>query len=226
MKLFGGRSGHYGRRMGRRPSWREAGFSLIELILVMAITSSLVVIAFVGQRGLRSQAQFNADVDKLVANVAAARNEANAGVNVKGGGDGMPAGCGGGDGYVFAGLALTADNALPGSAFNVDYYEAGPTSAAAPTPTAACIFDSRSISVPSSLQLSSGGGRMLFVRNSAGGLVVCPVSSLATDVRPSFELGACSAGIGSFPFTLNLQDGDGHTSQVQIDSSGLAKRLN
>jgi prepilin-type N-terminal cleavage/methylation domain-containing protein len=206
---------------------KQAGFSLIELILVMAITSSLVVIAFVGQRGLRARAQFDADVDKVVANVAQARNEATAGVNVVGDGVGNPSsGCGGGTGYIFAGLALTADNANPGGVFKVDYYEAGPTSAGGPAPSNACVFDSRTISLPSSLLVSGTGSRVLFVRTKNGGLAVCPVSDLAKDVLPAFEAGACTVGLGSLPYLLTLTDSDGHSSQLNIDSSGLAKRLN
>jgi hypothetical protein len=53
-------------------------------------------------------------------------------------------------------------------------------------------------------------------------VVVCPVNNLTTDVRTSFTAGSCSAGTLTFTFS----DADGHVSRVDVDSSGLAKRVN
>ncbi len=201
---------------------RQAGFSLLELILVMAITASLMLVAFVGQRALRSQAQFNGAVDKIVSTVAEAHSEAAAGVNIVGTGDGT-AGCGGlGSGqYVFAGVSWTADNSLAAGLLRIDYYEANPG-------VAACVFDSRSVSLPAGMQVNATnppatqGGRVLFVRGSDGGVMACTAADLSTDVVGVFAAGSCTAG----SLTLTFEDGDGHSSQVTIDQSGLAKRDN
>ncbi len=199
----------------------QAGFSLIELILVMAITSSMVMIAFVGQRSLRSRTQFDAAVDKIVATVADAHNQSTAGVNTIGTGDGT-VGCAGGPPgqYVFAGVAWTADNSLPGSPIKYDFYEANPG-------VKACVFETQEVTLPSSVQVDAGnpvplqGTRILFVRGNTGGLSVCPVVNLTTDVRPMFQAGTCASGA----VTLTFSDTDGHVSHVTIDPSGLAKRL-
>jgi prepilin-type N-terminal cleavage/methylation domain-containing protein len=208
----------------------QRGFTLVEVIIVMAISSALVVIAFVGQRSLRAQAQFDAAVDKIVATVADARNQALAGVNIVGSGDGTNGCAGGGAGaYVFAGVAWTADNALPGSPIKFDYYKGLPGSGAA---NGGCIFQTETINLPSTVQVNAAnppptrGGRVLFVRNGTGSLAVCAVSNLTVDVRASFRDGACTAPAVAGTLTLNLRDTDGHTSQVIIDQSGLAKRQN
>src|SRR6266568_2530142 len=109
----------------------QAGFTLIEVIIVMAISSLVIVIAFIGQRGVRSRAEFDAAVNKLVATIADARNEATSGVNVVGSGDGTMK-CPGGPNpgttadarYTFAGTAWSADNSMTGKIIKLDYYEA------------------------------------------------------------------------------------------------------
>jgi prepilin-type N-terminal cleavage/methylation domain-containing protein len=203
--------------MLKRRELGEAGFTLIEVIIVMAISSALLVIVLVGQRGLRSRAQFDAAVNKLVATVGEARTEATAGVNIVGSGDGTNVCPGGPAGqYVFAGVAWTADNSLPGSPLKIDYYRALPG-------VTACVFQTRSISLPAPLTVNAPGGRMLFVRDDQGGLAVCPVNNLGTNVIPSFRDGSCATGT----LTLNLSDApDPHISQVIIDQSGLARRVN
>jgi hypothetical protein len=151
-----------------------------------------------------------------VATVSDAHNQATAGVNIVGSGDGVTAACPGGGApgtFVFAGIAWTADSGLPGSPIKMDYYKASPG-------VSACIFQTQELGLPAPLTVATGG-RVLFVRNSTGGLNVCPVN-LATNVVPSFQNGACASG----SLALTLSDTDGHTSQVTIDPSGLARRQN
>jgi prepilin-type N-terminal cleavage/methylation domain-containing protein len=204
----------------------QAGFTLIELILVMAITSMMLLIAFAGQRGLRSRAMFDGSVDKIVASIAQARTEAAAGVNLKGTGDGTNnTGCGGGGGqqWEFAGVAWSATDAGGSNTIKMDYYKVLPGSNS-------CIFDTRSVSLqslPVTVKIGTpiplaGVGRVLYVRTSTGGLMVCPVTSALTDVPGVFTAGSCAPGTISFTFS----DQDGHVSRVDVDSSGLAKRVN
>jgi prepilin-type N-terminal cleavage/methylation domain-containing protein len=196
---------------------KQSGFTLVEIIIVLAISSGLAVIIFTGQRGLRSQAQFDAAVNKIVASVNETHNEATAGVNIVGTGDGssQPAGCAPGTlgTTVFRGTALTVDNAVVGGPLRVDYYRASPG-------VNACIYDRRVISVPTPVTVTTGG-RVLFMRNDTGGLNVCPVA-LATNVLPLYTSGNCVNGTVTYRFT----DADGHVSQVLVDGSGLARRLN
>jgi len=56
---------------------------------------------------------------------------------------------------------------------------------------------------------------------------VCAVTNAATNVLDSFKAGNCTLGaVGNTVLTLNLSDADGHSSLVQVDASGLAKRVN
>lgn len=194
----------------------ERGFTLMETIIVMAISMLLLSMVLVGQRGLRSRAQFDAAVNKLVATVADARTQATSGVNIVGAGDGSNGCLGGPAGqYVFAGVMWTADNSLPGSPLKMEYYKANPG-------VVACKFQTQAIGLPAPLTVSSGG-RVMFVRNDQGGMSVCPTTSLAANGElPSFRSGVCSTG----SLTLQLSDADGHSSRVIIDASGLARRVN
>jgi prepilin-type N-terminal cleavage/methylation domain-containing protein len=54
----------------------QSGYSLIEIVLVTAIAGMLVVIAFKGFSGLRTQTQFSQAVERATQNVAAQRQEA------------------------------------------------------------------------------------------------------------------------------------------------------
>ena len=66
---------------------RQAGFTLVEIIIVMAISSALAVIALMGFSTLRSQAQFSDSIERLKEKVTAERQEALATVKLSGGTD-------------------------------------------------------------------------------------------------------------------------------------------
>ncbi len=198
----------------------------------MAISGSLVVIAFAGQRQLRSRAQFDAAVDKMVGSVADAHNQATAGVNVKGPGNGSVncAGAASSGKYIFAGTAWSGIDSAVGATFQIDYYAA--YRGTAPPAATACIYDTQYVSLAPGVRVNASSpatariGRTLFVRDDLGGINVCQVTSTTTVVATSFRAGACTAGaVGNTAQTITLTDPDGHTSRVQVDPSGLAKRL-
>jgi hypothetical protein len=91
---------------------------------------------------------------------------------------------------------------------------------------------SRTISIPGDLQVniaaavaSQRGGRVLFVRKLDGSLKACSATDLAVAPEPTFGGGACTVFPAAAPlYTLTFTDTDGHSSQVTIDPSGLAKR--
>jgi prepilin-type N-terminal cleavage/methylation domain-containing protein len=217
----------------------QAGFTLIELVLVLAITGALLAIALVGQSELRSHAQFDATVEKLVTSVAEARDQATSGVNLSTGGavgTGATACPGGPAGeYVFEGVDWSADNSrLPGSPFEIDYYEAGPLDANHNTLAAnavACTFGGpQPIAVISDMQVDasqpvgSQGAQVLYVRTDTGALDVCFMSpGNPAAVLAVFASGSCATGA---PLVLDLSDSQNHTSQITIDASGLAQRDN
>jgi prepilin-type N-terminal cleavage/methylation domain-containing protein len=218
----------------------ESGFTLIELIVVMAISASLVSIAFIGQRSLRSQAQFDSAVEKVVSSVSSAQTQAVAGVNILGAGDGLAAGnCPTGpppstaNPVVFAGTSWTADDQTGTVVFTIDSYKAIPGLLPF-QPSASCVFYSQAIALPTGVQISApfasvgNVSGMLFVRTNSGSLDVCPAApkpnanAFENNARQSFENATCVNGT----LSLTLKDLDGHTSDIRIDASGLARRLN
>jgi len=226
-----------------RASNKESGFTLVELMIVMAISSALVVIAFVGQRQLRSRAQFDAAVEKVVSSVSSAHTQAVAGVNISSSGTvgtgvdnclGPPPSTV--NPVVFAGTSWTVDSTGstgPNVVFTIDSYKAIPGLMGSPR-AAACIFDTETIGLPIGVQISAPAvnvgkvSGMLFVRTNLGALNVCPAapknsgSAYDNNVRQSFEDATCANGA----LSLTLKDVDGHTADINIDASGLARRLN
>lgn len=235
---------------------QQAGFTLIEIMLVGAISGLLLIIAFMGQSGLRSQAQFDADVNKLVSTIAEVRNEATAGVNLTGSGDPTKspniAGCTAngnipGTADVFAGTSWTADSSASATApavFTVDYYVAQVSKTDTDTQGAltgkACKIPgmSRTVIIPSGIIASvsaasppKSGGRVLFVRNLDGTLKGCAITDLSADPTVAYGGGACTPFASVVPLTaasyvFTFSDTSGHKSQVSVDPSGLAKRQN
>lgn len=65
----------------------QSGFTLIEITIVMAISSGLAVIALVGFTSLRDQAQFSASVEQFTQSLLSRRQEALTMVKLSGGGD-------------------------------------------------------------------------------------------------------------------------------------------
>jgi prepilin-type N-terminal cleavage/methylation domain-containing protein len=223
---------------------REAGFTLVEVTLVMAISGALLLIAFAGQSKNRSNANFQAAMDKIVASINDARNQAASGVNVGGIGNGspaVPAGCaplGLTPPIEFAGTSWVAIPKVGSEGSTAGYIvpwirdEIHP--ATCPIATSA-VFTS----VPVNLSVTYGGPstpasgtklpEIMYTRHG-GGLGVCllddgyPVPNFgtaSTDEGPGL---GCSAGAGSVPsLTLTVQDTAGHTGTIKIDpTTGLA----
>lgn len=64
---------------------REAGFTLVELVIVMAISMSMAVAVFAGFAGLQRGVKFTDSVERVKEVLAASKNEANSTVNTVGG---------------------------------------------------------------------------------------------------------------------------------------------
>lgn len=209
----------------------QKGFTLIEIVLVMAISGMLFVIALAGQRDLRDRAQFDASINQIVSNISDARNEALANVNLDGTGDGSVnvAGCPSVPKVtVFAGTSWTADNNLPGTPLMMEYWKTDIVGSAGSN---SCVFHKQSIGLPWASVSVTANTRVLFIRNDLGGLVVCKVSSTnnpGVDERSSFNARACTAPASAIvpgtPLRLFFNDGVGHQGEVDVDSSGLASR--
>jgi prepilin-type N-terminal cleavage/methylation domain-containing protein len=211
---------------------RSDGFTLVETVVVMAIIGLLFVIVFTGQA-----------VSKIVETIGEVKNEAASGVNTTGDGTGdvHTSGCPNGD-YQFAGTAWSADSSASTNAvLTVDYYKAKIDKTVDPLGTytgTGCKYATRSISTPSDVRVNVDvtpilaanlrGGRVLFVRTLNGAVTVCRSTNMTDAVVSSFANGMCIAPNDVVPsgWKLTFSDGDGHTADVGIDTSGLAKRLN
>lgn len=216
----------------------QSGFTLVEIVIVFAITGLLILIAFAGQDQIRERSQFDSSVNQLVATVAEAKTDATAGFNnVDTGateGQGLGGSCPGGhagDPNVFAGTVWSADSVGGVAVVTIDYYKAETDSVTKNLDGIACQFDSTSVSVPYGVNVKNGGqpgGRIVFARNDSGNLDVCQITNMggypgsATTVFGNPD----ASCVQPAPLPLTFFDAGGHTASVQIDDSGLARRLN
>jgi prepilin-type N-terminal cleavage/methylation domain-containing protein len=67
----------------------QSGFTLVEVILALAISALLASIISLGQSGVRSQVQFSDTIDHIRNDLTAARNQATTTVSTKPGGAGL-----------------------------------------------------------------------------------------------------------------------------------------
>jgi prepilin-type N-terminal cleavage/methylation domain-containing protein len=212
---------------------RPAGFTLIEIVIVAAITGGLILIAFAGQRQLRDRTAFDAAINHFAAQTAAVKTESTAGVNTVGAGNGS-GNCPSPNGatkYVFAGTSLVIDDQSGGPAtFTVKYWRAGIDDDNKLTGSA-CVSDSRTFGLSYDLMVNVAnastmrGYQLLFIRSYNSSLRVCGQNDVTADVAPAFGGGACSAPSATAN-TLLFQETNGKQSQVIIDDSGVARRLN
>ena len=213
---------------------KQAGFTLVEIIIVLAITSSMLVIALAGQRQLRSSATFTAAVDKIIASIADARNQALSGVNATpGAGVGtIPASCVDSNGRAvpLAGTAYFAGTRWSTSALTttqaIDTWLNTNNNGAA----GACINATQRqiVGVPVALTVRQStsatvGAQIVFLRR-AGDIAVCTIPTTVVDPSADYANETCAAGQNG-PMTLRVTDTDGNTALIKIDpATGLASR--
>jgi prepilin-type N-terminal cleavage/methylation domain-containing protein len=216
---------------------KNAGFTLIEIILVTAISGLLLVIALSGQHQLQAKARFDAAVDKTIQNLAYARNFALSNVNFSGGGNDANT--------VIAGTAIEFNNnhlndfpleemepvySPPNATGDTDLTNLMQVPAAGigacpasqhPTDNDECF--EQFMSDGDSLTLSDPGmnvAYVVFIRTSHG-LVICH------QIDPSSVSvgGACATGT-STPFDFKVSDPEGFTATIEVDpTTGYAKRI-
>lgn len=87
----------------------SGGFSVVEIIMVLAITSLLFLIAFSGQAEIRSRARFTDAIDQTVAAITKAQNEANSSLTLNQAAD-RGTGAGAIDKTIFFGMLARISN--------------------------------------------------------------------------------------------------------------------
>jgi prepilin-type N-terminal cleavage/methylation domain-containing protein len=202
----------------------QAGFSLIEVVIVLAIASGMLTMVLAGQQQLRTSANFTAAVDKLIAGIGDTRNQALSGVNIGHAnvGTGADHPCGGAGVTQFAG---TTWNASPGGNTVYTRQVWAITNSNGSIATCADSTQDATISTVVPLTMTSPGQvQVLYMRNNNGGLQICLIPSSA-NAAPDFTSGTCRNNETN-PVTMTVTDGLGNTSRIKIDpASGLAQRI-
>lgn len=220
------------------------GFTLVEIMIVMAITSSLIVVAFTGQHALEERASFDNDINATLQDLSYARTDALANVNDVGSGQTLHSAFAGGAVEV-SGTAFNFDTTRSGgdmtaldtiyaiynAAGNLVRYDDNPygnapsCNASGQAPDCAGheeYFDSLSTQVYTLSRVSGTpltGSQVLFI-NTDNGLKVCTSYNLSATYTA-----VCAASAGTIDLTL--KNIDGYTSTIEVNgSSGIAKRLN
>jgi prepilin-type N-terminal cleavage/methylation domain-containing protein len=216
------------------------GFTLVETVLVMAITGLMLVFIWAGQRELRDRARFDTAVDQAVANINYARSYARTGVNQEGTGDNPS--------IVNAGAGIELDDAQT-PAFDLEELEPVYANMTASgdidmttlanwppgEPPSACP-NSWHPSDPNKcretffnlgdtdLQVTNAQHVAIYFINTGGGnLKIC------RDVGTVYmTVAAACAVTGGAPIIIDLEDTQsGYTSTISVDAySGIAQRLN
>lgn len=217
---------------------KNAGFTLIEVTLVMALSSLMLVTIFAGQQQLQDEARFDAAVDSMIQEIAYARNYAMSGVNEMGAGNDPN--------VVLAGQAFDFDNANPpnfplteikplydvpdaNGDFDMTTLSDWPTGEAASACPAAQHPNDPNTCKETFFHLPDIGMTVqnaqhvaiYFVNTGAGGLKICRDVGMVYEPIPT----ACST-TGGAPIDIVLQDSAGFSATIQVDAySGFAKRL-
>jgi Tfp pilus assembly protein FimT len=221
------------------------GFTLVEITLVMAITSLLLLVALTGQHQLETRASFDADINATIQDLSYARNYALTNVNQVGTGQTLVSYTGGP--ITVAGAAFILDTAhanqdmgslqtiyaLYDASDNLIRYDNNPygnapaCNAVNQSPDCAAheeYFSSLNTTVYSMHTTGSPGSpltssEVLFI-NTGSGIKVC---TAYTDTQTFAN--DCATSQGTIDIVISSTDG--YSSTIEIDgSSGIAKRIN
>ncbi len=208
-----------------RPPRQNQGFTLIELIVVMAISSLLLLIAISGQSQLRARARFDESINQLMASIDYTRNFATANVSENSTGTNR-------DAYL-AGAAFELDNGHTQGLGELEPIYANvagggaithanlPQSGACPNQADGECFE-KFFNFSDDLKLVAfSEAEVLFIHNDEN-LQVC--SQFGAGFLGSLD--AVCALPPSGPIQFTLQGSTGLTAVIEIDpQSGFVKRI-
>jgi prepilin-type N-terminal cleavage/methylation domain-containing protein len=207
---------------------RQQGFTLIEVMIVLALSGLMLVLAFAGQHQLIARSRFDGEINKMIQDIAYARNYSNANVNIDGTGDRTDA--------VLAGVGYELDNGHangqlaelepvycdPDDCSNT--YDDVPAHNQSLCPRLSAdhecfeeFFDSGDLKL-----VGHSSIEIIYLNTATRGIRICdPIIDGSQTIGPACQ----TNGAGSVVFTV--QDGNGFTTDISIDAtSGLARRLN
>lgn len=186
---------------------KSAGFTLVEVTLVLAITASLAVIVFSGQRTLREQAQFSSSIEQLVGTFSYAKNAAATTVN-----------------STHGATTNSPDILVWGTVLEIKTCGSSPSITRSTlktrpgVPDKLDLVDSSDIILPYQIcyQPSSGGSTFIafFRERETGQLQTYQISNLGQVKRIS---NYSSDKISSSTISLHFQDSANHSADVTID---------
>ena len=216
---------------------QEAGFTLVEVILVMAVSAALLLVAIAGQARTRNNASYVGAVDKIISSINDARNQAASGVNQ----------VGDGTGFSIGGIAACNSVGTPAYFGGVSWKAAAIVGSESASPAVlrtwatdglnACVATSSAVSVqlPISVTLSGAGNttklsEIAFVRVN-GGVRPCFRPDISAGSATSSEFKAnrdhCINNTAA-PWKLDIREAasyGGLKTTITIDSdTGLAHR--
>jgi prepilin-type N-terminal cleavage/methylation domain-containing protein len=223
------------------------GFTLIELILVMAITSLLAVIAFKGQGAVQGRARFDAAITQTVQDINYTRNYALSNVNEAGQGNKLVGPTGGPTEFVGASMVFNpaqpnGDLTLYDAVFELDnagggfntysdnpYGSMGNPGQAVDGAATENIFTTLSTAgytiwnATPAVWVSVPAIDIVYL-NSSGQITVCPAFTITQTY--SWECSAANPNFGKV-MDIGIKSSDGYKSTIQIDPvTGYATRLN
>ena len=213
----------------------HAGFTLIEILLVTAVSGLLITVAIVGQHQLNARARFDSAIDKTIQNINYARNYGMSNVNEQGPGN-TPS-------IEFAGESIEFENqnvatygltelepiyASPDSNDNPDMSTLGnwppglpnpdPTCPAAQHPEGNWECSETFLDLPDDLHVFPQNDAEIFFIHSGNGLAVCHLINAGSTTIVQ----ACNANAGQ-SFSFQLQDSNGYTATIAVDGqNGVA----
>lgn len=186
----------------------SGGFTLIEISIVLAIISGLLIVAFVGQGQLRSKARFTDTVDRTVSALADARNKANVTQNSReiGGGTDID--------KVFFGILAEFEEDNPVVTFRSFWTD---EDACPPGSISEEVSQKNEFELPWGAEPINYNQAVMFGRKCTDGRPVAYILEPDTLAGQLNELGTYTAASTDEPAIIQLSDGADHCANIIVE---------
>lgn len=208
---------------------KNAGFTLIEVILVTAVSGLLLIIAFVGQHQLQAKARFDAGIDKIMQHIDYTRSYALSNVDESGNGNNPN--------IEYAGAAIEFEHqnlglyqlteiepiyAAPDPSGNPDPATLGNWPYGLPNPSPECPAANhpegnwecyeKFVGLPDDIDITGANDAEIYFIKTGHGLQVCHDVNAGSNTIPQ----ACTIN-GQNSFTIQFKDSEGFTAKISVD---------